>query len=258
MRLALIGRGAIAGYVAREMQARGASVAAWLMRQAGPAAEGVPVVGTAAQLPREVDQVVDCAGHAALAQHGAAVLRAGLGLTTVSLGALARRELAEELETAAREGGSALQLVSGAIGGLDALRAARAGQLRRVRYVGRKPPAGWRGSPAETALDLDRLTAATPHFTGTARQAALEYPKNANVAAAVALAGLGFDDTEAELIADPGIAENIHEVHAEGDFGSFAFRIAGRALPGNPRSSALAAMSVVAALEELRAPLRFG
>ncbi len=258
MRLAIIGRGAIAGYVARELQARGVTLGAWLLRQAGPEAEGVPVVGAAADLPRDVDHVVDCAGHAALEQHGPAVLRAGFDLTTVSVGALARRELEQELEAAARAGGARLHLVSGAIGGLDALRAARAGKLRRVRYVGRKPPAGWKGSAAESALDLAALQTAATHFTGTARQAALDYPKNANVAAAVALAGLGLDDTEAQLIADPAVTENIHEVQAEGDFGSFTFRIAGQALPGNPRSSALAAMSVVAALDSLRAPVRFG
>ena len=80
--------------------------------------------------------------------------------------------------------------------------------------------------------------------------AATEYPKNANVAAAVALAGIGFDDTRVKLIADPGVTENIHEIQAAGEFGSFCFEIRGHSLPDNPRSSALAAMSVVNKLEE--------
>ena len=83
------------------------------------------------------------------------------------------------------------------------------------------------------------------HFSGNARDAALEYPKNANVAASVALAGIGFDDTRVELVADPGIDRNVHEVLARGDFGRCEFCIEGLALPGNPRSSAITAMSVV-------------
>ena len=93
------------------------------------------------------------------------------------------------------------------------------------------------------------------HFTGSARDAALEYPKNANVAASVALAGVGLDDTIVELVADPTIGRNIHEVVAEGDFGRFEFRVEGKSLPDNPRSSALAAMSVVHEIIRATSPI---
>ena len=152
---------------------------------------------------------------------------------------------------AASDGGTTLHLASGAIGALDCLRAARIGGLHSVTYIGRKPPQSWRGSPAEDKLDLDKLIAgAETHFDGPARNAAIEYPKNANVAAAVALAGIGFDDTRVKLIADPNVNENIHEIQASGEFGSFHFEIRGNSLPDNPRSSALAAMSVVSKLDE--------
>ncbi|MBL4628031.1 MAG: aspartate dehydrogenase, partial [Roseicyclus sp.] len=146
---------------------------------------------------------------------------------------------------------------SGAIGALDALRAARVGGLDRETYTGRKPPAGWRGSPAEVALDLDAVTSPSTHFRGSARDAALHYPKNANVAAAVALAGAGFDTTQVTLIADPQAPGNIHEITAEGRFGHLHFQITGNSLPDNPRSSALAAMSGVAAILQATSPIRF-
>ena len=193
----------------------------------------------------DVDLAVDCAGHQALRQHGEAVLSRGTNLITVSSGALADAGLYDKLATAAERGGAQLRVVSGAIGALDVLAAAGVGELNRVTYRGRKPPKGWLGSPAEAKLDLDALTEAAVHFTGSARNAALEYPKNANVAASVALAGIGFDDTDVELIADPVVTRNVHEIVAEGDFGRFEFRIEGKSLPDNPRSSAITAMSVV-------------
>jgi aspartate dehydrogenase len=219
--------------------------------------EVVPVTDIAA-VPEALDLAIECAGHAGLAQHGPAILRGGTDLLCASNGALASAELAAELEAAAKAGGAQLQLVSGAIGAVDAISAAAAGKLKRVVYRGRKPPQGWKGSPAEERLDLDALSEATAHFEGTAREAALAYPKNANVAATIALAGLGLDRTKVQLIADPGVSENIHEVEAEGDFGRLDFRISGNPLPGNPRSSALTAMSIVAAVRRRHARIVVG
>jgi aspartate dehydrogenase len=79
---------------------------------------------------------------------------------------------------------------------------------------------------------------------------AIEYSKNANVAAAVALAGIGFDETRVELIADAEISDNVHEIRATGEFGRFHFEIRGHSLPDNLRSSALAAMSIISSLEQ--------
>lgn len=264
MNIGLIGRGAIAQFVQTRLEVEGHRVAAFLVRserlvETGPVdAQGRVFVDRVGDLPDNLDRVVDCAGHDALYAYGADILRAGFDMTTVSLGALADPALETALRQAGQAGGARLSLASGAIGALDALRSARVGDLAHVRYVGRKPPAGWQGSPAENTLNLKAMTD-TPetHFKGTARDAALNYPKNANVAAAVALAGIGFDRTEAQLIADPTITENIHEIVAEGVFGRFEFRISGNALPDNPKSSALAAMSVVASLLENTQTIHF-
>ena len=250
MKIGIIGEGAIGRYVADSLQVRGLGPHAILTRSGGVGkTDGLSRVRSVADLSDDIFLMVDCAGHAALAQHGPAILERGIDLVTVSLGALADTDLESTLTDAARRGNAQLHLASGAIGALDALRAAKVGGLTNVTYTGRQPPRGWKGSPAEDRLDLDMLATAATHFDGTAREAATTYPKNANVAAAVALAGAGFDATQVRLIADPDVTANIHEIHATGAFGQFHFRIEGHALPDNPRSSALAAMSTVAAIE---------
>lgn len=255
MQVGVIGTGAIGSYVIDALTQDGWVRAALVRRVPETPQPGLRYVTRVADLPEAVTHLVDCAGHSGLSAHGPAALAAGIGVVSLSLGALADAKLEARLTEAANEGGATLHLASGAIGGLDALRAARVGGLSRVRYVGRKPPSGWAGSPAEDVLDLDTLRGAAPHFEGTAREAALRYPKNANVAAAVALAGLGFDRTEAVLIADPDAPGNVHRIEAEGAFGSFAFEVTGASLPDNPRSSALAAMSAVAEIRRLAATI---
>ena len=252
MRIGIIGKGAIGQFVFQTLKDRGIGPHVLLTRSNQMASAGfndVAQVTSVADLPEDITLMVDCAGHAGLAQHGAAILDRGINLVTVSLGALADKDLADRLEKAAHVGGARLHLASGAIGGLDSLRAARIGGLNEVTYIGRKPPLSWKGSPAEEALDLESLTIAMDHFSGTARDAAIAYPKNANVAAAVALAGIGFDATQVRLIADPLVGANIHEIHASGAFGNLSFRVEGKALPNSSRSSALAAMSAVSAIE---------
>jgi len=134
--------------------------------------------------------------------------------------------------------------VSGAIGGLDALRAAACAGLHKVVYTGRKPPAAWKGSPAEALLDLSALHEPAVFYDGTATDAARDYPRNTNVTAAIALAGAGFEATRVRLVADPGIDGNVHEVQAHGASGRFSITLENLPLPDNPKTSWLAALSV--------------
>lgn len=259
MKIAIIGTGAISTYVQNKLFDQDIKVAAFIVRQGkeGATSSGTPCVSSVSELEKNISLLVDCAGHEALKMYGAEALEAGLDVLSVSLGALADKSLEQRLNEAAVNGGSKLHLTSGAIGGLDALRAASIGKVDYVKYTGRKPPKGWVGSPAQDKLDLDKLEKPAVHFKGSAREAAIGYPKNANVAAAVALSSLGFDKTEVELIADPTISANIHEIEARGDFGEMRFNIMGNSLPDNPRSSALAAMSVVSALKAMKQKIIF-
>ena len=263
LNIGIIGLGAIGRYVLEGLEARGHTICTLIdlpeiVAKAKAEFPGAICTTSAADLPNGLDHMIDCAGPMALKLHGPEILRHGVDLTTVSVGALADAALCSSLEQAAAEGNTKLHLASGAIGALDCLRAAHVGNLQSVTYVGRKPPKSWRGSPAEERLDLDNLDGrAQIHFEGSARDAATRYPKNANVAAAVAFAGIGMDDTQVRLIADPNIDQNIHELVAVGEFGQFSFEIRGHALPDNPKSSALAAMSVVSRIEQETRRIRF-
>ena len=169
-----------------------------------------------------------------------------------SVGALARPDV---LETWLPPGASARLIIpAGATAGLDGLAAHRLAELKRVVFTSTKPPRAWRGRPAEDALDLDAIGNSTLLFEGNAREAALAYPKNANVAATVALAGIGFEDTRVRLVADPAAEGNTGLLEVESAIGQL--RIETLAYPSaNPQTSASTALSLVAAIRNRTAQL---
>jgi aspartate dehydrogenase len=154
----------------------GGAIGSWLLQRLDPKPH---IVRRGDSLPN-TDVVVEAAGHEALAEYGVAALKQGSDLVIVSIGALAHDALWTELQAAAKRSRIILP-------GIDALSAARRGGLDEVHYSARKPP----GSLSD-ACPTDRETVV---FEGNAREAALKFPKNANVAATIALAAIGFDAT---------------------------------------------------------------
>jgi len=252
-RFALIGFGGIGQSIIasfRNERPEGVDFAGVLVRP-GRQAETAEIVGkeravcTLPDLLRlEPDLVVECAGHEALREFGLEILRSGRELITVSSGALCDPMLEKQLCRACREGGCRLLVPAGAILGIDGLAAARHGGLETVTYTSRKPAAAWRGTAAEDCIDLDKIAHASVFFEGDARAAAANYPKNANVTATIALAGVGFEKTRVRLIAEPAANVNIHELVFSGAFGSARLEIAGHPSPSNPRTSLLTGLSV--------------
>lgn len=252
--LALIGYGAIAQTVLSAQRTDSGPHVAQVLVRAGKAKgvqamlpTGCEAIETLSGLNENTGLVLECAGHEAVRTYAPEVLSRGIDFGILSIGALADDAVHAAVETAAREGDSQAIILPGAIGGIDAL-AAAAHALENVRYVSRKPPSSWRGSPAEDTHDLSAISKPTTLFQGNARRAALDYPKNANVVATVALAGIGFTRTNVKLLADPEAAGNTHEIIATGGGYAFHFKTTGAALPDNPRTSALTAQSALRAL----------
>lgn len=212
----------------------------------------VGVISRIEDLSPEIDFVLECAGHEAVREIGPKVLSRGHDFGVISVGALANDQTLGKLRNACTDGQSRLSILAGAIGGIDAV-AAAGDALEHITYVSRKPPLSWSGSPAEKTHDLRAITEETEIFAGNARAAAIDFPKNANVVATVALAGIGFERTKVSLIADPEATGNTHQITARGPLFDFSFQTSGSALPANPKTSALTALSAVRALRA-RAP----
>lgn len=191
------------------------------------------------------DFVVEAAGQDAVRLYGAKILEAGIDFGITSVGALTDDCLHASLLQAARSSGAQLHILPGAVGGVDILSAARASGIDEVIYTSYKPPSAWKQTDAETVVDLDRLTEPFTFFIGSARLASSSYPKNANVAATIALAGIGLDKTIVRLIADPTIDKNIHELRFTSACANASIRIEGNPSPDNPKTSQTAGYSLV-------------
>lgn len=216
---------------------------------AGVATEVAVVTEAPALLSHRPQLVIECAGHMAVATHVPTVLRASVDVVVVSIGALSDESLEKELRLAAADGRAHLILPAGAVGGIDLLAALGAAGGLEVRYRGSKPPLAWSGTPAEAAIDLRALTEAEIFFTGTAREAARQFPKNANVAATLALAGAGFEATRVELVADPAAPGNVHEYSVVSPLAKYSMRIENLPSAGNAKTSVSTVYSV---LREIR------
>lgn len=216
----------------------------------------VPVVALG-ELAERAEVVVECAPAAVFAQLAEPAIEAGRIFMTVSCGVLLGRG---DLIERARETGARILIPSGALLGLDAVRAAGEGPVHSVRMVTRKPPKSLAGAPylAQHGIDLERMSEARKIFEGTAREGALGFPANVNVAAALSLAGIGPDETRLEIWADPALSRNTHRIIVEAAAARFEMSIENVPTEENPRTGMLTPLSVIATLRGLTAPLKVG
>jgi aspartate dehydrogenase len=265
LKVAIAGFGAIGKTVARKLDQgipglRLAAVAARDLAKARAALAGFkkkPAVVALDKLPALADVIVECLPARAFADIAIPALKKGRTLVVITVGALLDHPGLGAL--AARHGGR-IVVPTGALIGLDAVRAAAEGEIRAVRMISRKPPRGLVGAPHLIAnnIAVEGIDAPKKVFEGSAREAVRGFPANVNVAAALSLAGIGPDRTTIEVWADPGIDRNTHSIEVEADSARFSMTIANVPSEENPRTGKITGLSVVAALRKLTAPLRIG
>ena len=209
------------------------------------------------RLADAADIIVECAPAAVLREIAEPALAAGRTLITLSCGALFDNF---DLVDLARRHGGRILVPTGALLGLDAVQAAAQGTIERVHMITRKPPNGLDGAPYLVEHGITVLGIAEPRrvFTGSARDAAKGFPANVNVAAALALAGIGPDRTTIEIWADPGVSRNTHRIEVEADSVRLSMQIENVPSLENPRTGRVTPLSVIALLQKLTSPLAIG
>lgn len=205
----------------------------------------------------EADIVIEAAPAAAFLDIARPAIAAGRLLLACSGGALMRNMALVEK---ARVTGARIIVPTGALLGLDAVRAAALGGIHSAAIETRKAPRGWQGAPylERHSISLEGLEAPLCIFRGNALEAAAGFPANVNVAAALALAGIGPERTEVRLWADPAAQRNTHRIRVEAEAARFDMTVEGIPHPDNPRTGQLTPLSVIACLRGLRDTLRVG
>jgi aspartate dehydrogenase len=208
-------------------------------------------------LAQIADVVVECLPPKHFAEVARPAIEKGRIFMPLSVGTLIDHMDLVEL---ARRTGARILVPTGALLGLDAVRATAEGKIASVTMVTRKPPAGLAGAPllVKQGLSVENLQAPLRVFAGSAREAIAGFPANVNVAVALSLAGIGPDRTQVEVWADPNVTRNTHTVIVKSDSSDLTMTIENIPSAENPRTGRITALSVLAALRRLTQPLVVG
>jgi aspartate dehydrogenase len=264
IRVAIAGLGAIGRTLAKALNAGmpGLRLACAAAGDRAKAQAFLDAVGIACPLvaldafPAHADIAVECAPAAEIDNICRPMLDAGKSVIVLSCGALLPRP--DLIELAKAKGGT-IVVPTGALLGLDAVAASAEGNIHSVKMTTRKPPIGLKGAPylVQHNISVEGLNEAKLVFSGTAREAAAGFPANVNVAAALSLAGIGPDRTMIDIWADPAVDRNCHTIEVDSD--SARYKLSIENIPSeNPKTGKNVALSVIAALRKMHAPLAVG
>lgn len=266
LHLAIAGLGAIGLAVARAVDAgkiEGFSLAAVAARDHKKAAAKLadlrakPPIVPLSELGDHGGVVLECVPAAYFSEVARPAIERGCTFMPLSVGQLLANM---DLVDLARSKGARIIVPTGALAGLDAVRAIAEGNVESIRIVTRKPPRGLAGAPYLEAngISMDGVTQPLRVFEGSAREAIKGFPANVNVAVALSLAGIGPDRTRIEIWADPGVTRNTHTIDARSDSSNLSITIENVPSLENPATGKVTALSAIAALRRLTAPLVIG
>ena len=206
----------------------------------------VPILG-------DIGLVVEAASQEAARYYAPLALSAGVDALIMSVGVLHDEEFQNDLFRLAKRKGAKVYVPSGAVGGIDALTAAELDEIEEVTLTTTKPPSAFSDNEylKERGIIVDDIRFRTQLFEGTAREAVRHFPQNINVAATIALAGIGFEKTRIRIVCDPQVRTNEHHLRARGKFGEIDAVTRNVPSPRNPKTSYLAALSAISAIRKI-------
>ena len=255
-KIGIAGFGAIGSAVMRSLTSEKGINGMQLECVSDPYIQDLPDVDNVSfeDLVERCDLIVECLPAAAVPDLAEIVFKSGKDILFISSAALLiYPQILEKL----RASDSRAYLPSGALCGLDGVVGMREMGITSSKIASTKPPKGFTGAPyiVENDIDLDNITEKTQIFEGNAYDAAKGFPANVNVAASLSLAGIPADKTRVEIWADPDAKGNAHEITVKSDYSTLISRIENLPDPANPKSSALAAQSIVATLRNMGSKL---
>lgn len=221
-------------------------------------AGGCPVARDLAHLIEKSDLVIEAASKNYSFAIARQALAGGCDCMIMSVGGIIDKF--KTLEALAARHGANVFIPSGAISGIDGLKSARLGRIRKVTLTTTKNPLSFKGVEyvRKKGIKLDGLKRELTLFSGSARQAVKFFPQNINVAAILSLAGLGPDKTRIRIVASPGVKTNTHEIEIQSESGTIRTRTENVLHPDNPKTSFLAVLSAIAVLKQMLEPIRIG
>jgi len=268
LKIGIVGCGAIGSSLAKEIVVglRDSAILAALydLKPEKPQALSKQLVGSVKlcvdnleALIKKSDLVIEASASGAAWEIARKSLASGCKVMVMSVGGMV--DHLEELLVLALKNNAQVYFPSGAVSGIDALKAANIAGVRKVVLTTRKHPDAFCG--VEYVVKKFKLTGLKKDkvlFSGTASQAVKYFPQNINVAAVLGLAGIGMRKTKVRIIASPGARKNIHEILIESKAAKIFTRTENILHPENPKTSYLAVLSAIAALKQILQPVKVG
>ena len=211
-------------------------------------------------LSNNIDLIIEAAGQQAVIDYIPQALNARKHVMIMSVGAFTDTTFYKNLMKLAKEKNVKIYIPSGAIAGIDALKAASLSDINQVILITSKPLRAWNNIPylKEKKIDLNSIVKPTIIFEGNADQAAKLFPANINVSVLLSLAGIGVTKTAVKLIANPDITQNIHELLISGNFGKLTIKLENSPSPNNPKTSYLAILSALKTIKQIDSEICLG